>query len=246
MPPSFSLFHIAGIRIRIHPSFILLPVFFGVYYGWNYGFEIGVRAACLVLMVFSCVIGHELCHSLKARHYGIDVPVITLYPMGGVASMMRIPREPWQEFWIALVGPLFNFALMLILFFPLYGILGKEALLSPGLESWPRTIANALWINPVLGAFNLIPAFPMDGGRILRALLATRLDYLKATRISVSIGRIFAILFFLSGIYFKAWMLLLIALFVYFAGPKEERHVLAEDFLKRLEERQGRPDEPVH
>ena len=142
--------------------------------------------------------------------------------------MMRIPREPRQEFLIAVAGPLFNFVLTAILFFPLLLILGREPLWSPGLESWPGMISNVFWINPVLGAFNLIPAFPMDGGRILRSALATRMDYLKATKISVSLGRIFAILFFFSGIYFKLWMLTLIAGFVFFAASKEEKQVVYE------------------
>ena len=244
MNSSFDLFRIFNIRVRIHLSFFLLPLFLGVYYGWHYGVEIGVRAFCLVLLVFLCVIGHELCHSLKAKSLGIEVPVITLYPMGGVASMMRIPREPWWEFWISVVGPLFNFVLAAVLFLPLYWILGKESFLSPGLESWPRMLANVFWINPVLGAFNLIPAFPMDGGRILRSFLAVRMDYLKATRISVYIGRIFAILFFLSGIYFKVWMLVLIAGFVYFAASKEEKQVIREDLWLKIQAERNKPDGP--
>ena len=242
----FRLFRAFGITIRIHFSFIFLPVFLGFYYGWNYGLEIGVRAFCLVLIVFLCVIGHELSHSLRAKAYGIEVPVITLYPMGGVASMMRIPRESRQEFWIAIAGPLFNFALTILLFFPLYFMLGLENFLAPGLESWPRMLANAYWINPILGAFNLIPAFPMDGGRILRSALAARMDYLKATRISVFIGRIFAILFFLSGIYFKTWMLMLIASFVYLAASREEKQVACEDFLIEVNKRRGAEDETAH
>ena len=123
MRPFFSLFRVAGINIRVHFSFIILPALLGGYYGWQYGTEVGLRAFCLVLLVFACVIGHELCHSLRALGFGIKVPVITLNPMGGVATMMRIPREPWQEFWIAIVGPFFNFALAIILFIPLYLII---------------------------------------------------------------------------------------------------------------------------
>ena len=232
MNQSFRLFRFAGIDIRIHLSFILLPLFLGSFYAWRGGWEMGLRGFILVLSVFLCVLAHELCHSFKARSFGIRVPEITLYLMGGVASMQRIPREPKKEFWIAIVGPLFNFGLALILFFPLYWILGKEFLFTPGLESWPQMIANVFWINPILGAFNLIPAFPMDGGRILRSLLAARMEYLKATRISVSIGRIFAILFVFSGIYYRVWMLFLIAGFVYFAALREEKQVVCENLLK--------------
>ena len=225
----FSLFRLAGIDIRVHPSFILLPIGFGVYYGTLAGWEVGLRAFSLVLAVFGCVLAHEFCHSLKARSFGIRVPSITLYFMGGVAGMERIPREFKKEFWISIVGPLFNFGLALVMFFPLYWIIGRDSLFSPGLESWKQMLANVFWINPVLGAFNLIPAFPMDGGRILRSLLASRMNYLKATRISVFIGRIFVILFVLYGIYHKTWMLLLIAGYLCRAASKEEKQIAYED-----------------
>ncbi len=241
---SFRLFRVADIDIRIHPSFILLPAFLGFFYAWQGGWEMGLRGFTLVLIVFLCVLAHEFCHSLKARSFGIQVPEITLYLMGGVAGMQRIPREPKKEFWIAIVGPLFNFGLALILFFPLYGILGKDLLFTPGLESWPQMIANVFWINPVLGAFNLIPAFPMDGGRILRSALAARMNYLKATRISVSIGRIFAILFVFSGIYYRIWMLVVIAGFIYVAASREEKQVIREDFLRSRPKDAGLSHEP--
>lgn len=226
---SFRLFRLVGIDIRIHPSFILLPVFLGLFYGWKYGWETGLRASALVLIVFLCVLAHELCHSFKARSFGIGTREITLYLVGGVAGMQRIPREPKKEFWIALAGPLFNFALTLVLFYPLVYVLGPDCLFRPGIESWPQMIANAFWINPLLGAFNLIPAFPMDGGRILRSWLAARMNYLGATRISVSVGKIFAILFVLSGVYYGMWMLILIACFIYFAGAREIRQLRDED-----------------
>ncbi len=241
---SFRIFRIIGIDIRVHPSFVLLPTFLGIYYGWQGGLSVGLRAFVLVLAVFACVLAHELCHSLVARSFGVNVPAITLYMMGGVAGMQYIPREPKKEFLISIAGPLFNFSFAVVLFFPLYWILGKDLLFAPGLESWPQMISNVFWINPVLGAFNLIPAFPMDGGRILRSALASRMNYLKATRISVSIGRIFAIIFVFSGIYYKTWMLLLIAAFIYFAASREEKQVIYEDFLRSLRDKDQKADEP--
>ena len=230
---SFSIFKIFGIRIDVHPTFFLLPLGFGIFYAKDYGWEIGLRVCVLIFLVFLCVLGHELTHSLKAMSFGIRVPQITLYPMGGVASLQRIPRDPHQEFSISIVGPLFNFALAAILFFPLYFCIGKENLFSPSLESWPRTFANLFWLNPILGLFNLIPAFPMDGGRIFRSLLARRMDYVKATRISVFLGVIFAILFSLLALYWKHAMLFLVALFVYFSGAREKSQVLREEALKK-------------
>ncbi len=209
--------------MKVHASFFLLPLFFGFLYSKDYGWEIGVRALVLVLLVFVCVLGHEFAHSLQAKKLGIDVPEITLYPIGGIASMHHIPRDPHQELVITLVGPLFNFTLALILFFPFYVWLGPENLFSPSLDTWPRTFANVFWINPVLGLFNLIPAFPMDGGRIFRSILARFMPYSRATRISVYLGYFFAILFFLLGIFWKNGMLVLIAGFIYLSASRELR-----------------------
>ncbi len=233
MGSSFRLFRIFGIDIKLHLTFALLPLFLGVFYYKDYGLWVGLRAVVLVLLVFVCVLAHELSHSLVAKKYGIRVPEITLYPIGGVASMQRIPRASRQEFTISIVGPISNFVIALLLFFPLYVLLGKENLFSPSLESWPRTFANVFWINPLLGIFNLIPAFPMDGGRILRSLLASRMNYVNATRISVFVGHIFAILFVLLGIWTKHWMLVLIAVFIYLSASNEERMVFYEDNKNR-------------
>lgn len=231
------LFSVFGIAIKIHPTFFLLPLALSAYYTKDYGWVVGARVFTLVLLVFACVLGHELTHSLKAMSYGIRVPEITLYPIGGIASMQRIPRNPRQEFVISIVGPLFNFLLAALLFGPLYLLIGRDNLFSPSLESWPQTLANAFWINPILGAFNLIPAFPMDGGRLLRSALAWRMGYWKATRISVSLGHVFAILFFLLGLWFRYWMLALVAVFVYLSATQEKSQVFYEEAMRKLEEK---------
>ncbi len=212
---------IFGIQIRIHNSFWLLPSLLSLWVAKDEGWEVGLRLFVLVLLVFVCVLGYELTHCLKAKSLGIKVPYITLYPMGGVASLERIPRNPSQEFSISIVGPLFNFALAAVLFFPIYYGIGKENFFSPSLESWPRILANVFWINPVLGLFNLLPAFPMDGGRILRSFLAQRISYKRATRISVFLGQIFAILFSLLGLWKRHWMLILVGIYVFFSASKE-------------------------
>ncbi len=235
MKTSYRALRIQGIDIEIHLSFLLLPLILGVYYGNLYGPMIGVRAVVLVLLVFGSVLAHELTHSIVARHFGILVPVITLYPIGGVASMQRIPREARKEFLISVAGPLFNFTLALLLLFPFYLWLGKDTLLSPTLSHWPGTWSNFYWANLVLGLFNLIPAFPMDGGRILRAILARCMNYEKATRISVYLGRIFAILFFLFGIWQSRWMLVLVGLFIYVAADNEKRLAHFEELLTKAE-----------
>ncbi len=226
MKTSFRLSRINGIDIQIHHTFVLLPLFLGFYYYKNYGPGVGIRAISLILLVFICVLAHELTHSLMAKRLGVTVPKITLYPIGGVATMLSLPREPKKELLISVVGPLFNFALALILSAPLYFWLGPQVFFSPTLESWPGTISNFFWANLILGAFNLIPAFPMDGGRILRSFLAGRLTYSKATRISIYLGRIFAILFALLGFWTRHWVLILIAGFIYLSASEEERFSL--------------------
>ena len=232
---AFRLFRIFGIDVKIHWTFAFLPAFTGWLYYRDFGLEVALRAVTLVSLVFLCVLAHELTHSFEARRFGIRVPQIVLYPIGGVASMQRIPRDPRQEFTIAIAGPLFNFALALVLFVPFYFLLGKEALFSPSLESWPRTFANLFWMNPVLGLFNLVRAFPMDGGRVLRSVLARRMSYVKATRISVLLGYGFAIIFALVGILYRHWMLTLIGVFIFISGSDEQRHVAFEEWMRSHE-----------
>ena len=183
-------------------------------------------------MVFACVLAHEFSHSLKAKSYGIHVADITLYAIGGVANMRRISRNPRLELAISVVGPLFNFALALMLLVPFYWLFGKENLFAPSLESWPQTFTNLFWANIILGIFNLAPAFPMDGGRILRSLLAHRMDFVQATRISVYLGYIFAILFALIGLWKRHWMLVLIAFFVYHSASLEYHQVCGKHLTK--------------
>jgi Zn-dependent protease len=173
----------------------------------------------LVLAVFVCVVLHELGHSLQVRRYGIVVRDIVLLPIGGMARAERIPDDPKQEIIVAISGPLVNFALALI-FFTLW-IARREPL---SFEN--DLLVNLLFINIALGTFNLIPAFPMDGGRILRGLLATRMDYLRATRYAKNVGQIIAVLFVIIGFVNTSFIMLpLIAVFVFFGAMTEERMV---------------------
>lgn len=221
---SFRFCRLWQIDIKAHWTFAFLPLFFGFYYGAHYGIEVGLRAFSLIMLIFACVLGHELTHSVVARRYGIRVPEIVLYPMGGVASMDRVPRCPAQEFRIAVVGPFFNFALAGIFYFPFHHWLGPD-LFSPSLASWPQTWANVFWANLVLGVFNLIPAFPMDGGRLLRSFLARTMDYARATQISANLGILFAILFSLFGIWKHQWMLVLVGAYVAMAAAEEKSRI---------------------
>jgi Zn-dependent protease len=227
MKGSIKLFEIFGISINVHITFLLLPLYFLVIGGF--------KLMVLVLIVFLCVTCHELMHSLVARKFGIKVRDITLLPIGGVASMSKMPENPRQEFLISVAGPLFNIALAMVLFFIFYHApwMPRAILINPTFEdTWLQTIALIPWINVALAIFNLLPAFPMDGGRLLRSFLATRMDYRKATKIAVNIGHIFAIFFGFKG--FIDWnpLLILIAIFVYMAASAEESHVNLKETLK--------------
>lgn len=217
MKGAIKLFNIFGISIRIHIAFLLLPLIFGHYYG--------LKGVCFVFFVFCCVTVHELCHSLQAKHFGVKVEQIVLLPIGGVAAMQSMPEKPAEEFRISIAGPLFNITLALVLFLPFYFLLGPQHLFHPGLEDWPKTFAYAFWINPILALFNLLPAFPMDGGRVLRAFLAERMDYGKATRIAVGFGHAFAVLFGFAGLMMPNIMLIIIAFFIFMAASAEGMQV---------------------
>ncbi|MBN2096954.1 MAG: site-2 protease family protein [Candidatus Omnitrophica bacterium] len=228
MKASVKIFELFGISIRVHILFFLLPLF--VFYSLLIQFNdyvYGLRGVLLILLVFCCVTFHELCHSLQARHFGVKVDQIILLPIGGVAAMQSIPDEPGEEFKISIAGPLFNITLALVLFLPLYFILGRENLFDPGLESWPQTFAYAFWINPILAIFNLLPAFPMDGGRVLRSFLARKMDYAKATRIAVGFGHTFAVLFGFLGLLSTPpnIILVIIAFFIFIAASQEGMQV---------------------
>jgi len=222
---SFRLLRVFDIDINIHITFLILPFLF-LYYG--------LRGLFFILFVFLCVTLHELTHSLVAKRFGIVVREITLLPIGGLASMASMPEKPSHEFLISISGPMFNIVLAAILFYPLRFLLGTEVLFSPSLSTWPQTIAQGFWINLILAAFNLLPAFPMDGGRVLRSLLARKMDYKKATSIAVNIGHIFAIIFGYLGLIHGHIFLILIAFFIYMAASAEEAQVNVRETIKRF------------
>ena len=227
MKGSIKLFEIFGISVNIHITFLLLPLLF-LMLG-------GIKSMVLVLIVFICVTIHELTHSLTAKRFGIRVRDITLLPIGGVASMSKMPESPKQEFIISIVGPLSNIVLASILFFIFYHApwMPNAILINPTLgNTWLHTIALIPWINVMLAIFNLLPVFPMDGGRILRSILATKIDYRKATKIAVNIGHVFAIFFGYIGFVHRHPLLILIAIFIYMAASAEESHVNIKETLK--------------
>jgi Zn-dependent protease len=226
MRMSWKLGRVAGIDLFLHPTFLLVFLFTG-------GLPI-----LFVVALFGCVLLHELGHALMARRFGIETADITLYPIGGVARLRRMPRAPGAELLIALAGPAVNFAIVAALLgLQMLGLAGS------GYGSWFGGFVESLMLtNLVLGLFNLIPAFPMDGGRVLRALLSGWLGRAQATSIAASVGRALALAF---GVYsLLSFNLLHVALaaFIYFVAGSEEAGVLAEE---RRREHGSSPDQGI-
>ena len=210
----------SGIDVFIHATFLLIIGWVGLTYWQQTGTLAGTLEGILfILVLFSFVVLHEFGHALTARRYGIKTRDITLYPIGGVARLERMPDKPIQELWVALAGPAVNLVLAVLLF----GWLLISNTLAP-LSSLNLTggsfIERLMLVNISLVVFNLIPAFPMDGGRVLRALLALRLEYTRATQIAASIGQGMALLFGFAGLFFSP-QLLFIAFFVWIGAAQE-------------------------
>jgi len=216
---TFSVGSYLGIPVRVHFTFPLILLIFGGEAWARGGVLDGVRSVGLILAVFVCVVLHEFGHSIQVRRYGIRVRDIILLPIGGMARAERIPEKPWQEIVVAISGPAVNFVLA-GLFFGIMWLRGDAVFDTEGF------LANMLFINIVLGVFNLVPAFPMDGGRILRALLALRFPYLKATRQAKAVGQIIALAFVVIGFLNSAFLMLpVIAVFIFFGAMSEEQMI---------------------
>jgi len=256
MNTSFRIARVFGIPIKIHWTFILLLAWV-VYISqsgssgqWNWE-QMG-RTGLLVAALFFCVVLHELGHALTARRYDIQTRSILLLPIGGLAVLDRLPEKPMQELLVALAGPLVNFALAL-LFLPVLLIMqpyGLSELLSALLHpersnvfldfqvsETVRFLFLMVMINVFVGAFNLLPVFPMDGGRILRALLATRLSRLQATRIAVFTGQALVLVFIAYSFFSEDrinWATVLVGVFVFVSAGWEYRSIRDEVFLERF------------
>ncbi len=231
---SWQIGEIAGIRVQVHATFAILL-------GW-----LAIRAwrdeptllsvldgVAFVLAIFACIVLHELGHALTARRFGIRTRDITLLPIGGVARLERMPDDPTQELLVSMAGPAVNAAIAALLWFGLTS-LGTPPSLSPEtLENLPF-LDRLLWVNVVLLVFNLVPAFPMDGGRALRAMLAMRLSFVRATRIAAALGQTLAFAFGAIGLFSNPF-LVLIALFVWIGAAAEVSAVETRSALAGLQ-----------
>jgi Zn-dependent protease len=227
---SWKIARIAGIDIYVHATFLFLIYLAGIAY-WN---EQGTMAAVVtgvgfILALFGCVVLHEYGHALTARRYGIRTRHITLFPIGGIASLEKMPDDPRQEIHVALAGPAVNFALAFIIYVYL-----DVSGFNPGAEELSVAgtpfLYRLMWVNLLIGGFNLLPAFPMDGGRVLRAALALRMDHAQATRRAASVGQFLAIGMGMLGILYNPF-LLIIAVFIWFGASMENS---AEQFKSIL------------
>lgn len=240
---SIRLFRIAGIQLSLHWTFLLLLAYYASE-GWSEAARFGgsgltgaIDSASSILLLFVFVILHEFGHAFAARHYGIAVPRILLLPIGGMAQMSAIPPNPWQEFVITIAGPAVNFAvvgaMMIVAPFPSEQLGGfVRAFLGLPVKGgvdlhigWPQFV---MIMNLFMGGFNLIPVFPMDGGRLLRAALASRLPYVKATFVAVNIAKVLAVAGIIAALFWFKPPRITTALlfgFIFIAGQAEYRMV---------------------
>jgi Zn-dependent protease len=238
MGSSFKIGRAFGIDVKVHWTFLLLLAFFA-YAGYRGSGSIlyALVTALVIVALFVCVVLHEFGHALVAQRLGIETKDITLLPIGGIARLQSLPERPMDEVKVAIAGPLVNVVLAPI-FFGVAILLGASPLdpanILQGGYSVGQVFAYLGLINVALVAFNLIPAFPMDGGRVLRGLLASRLGPVRATDISSAVGQIFAALFFLVGLLGGNFLLALVAVFIFFGANGEAQMVRQRELTRGM------------
>jgi stage IV sporulation protein FB len=230
---SFPIARLFGSEIRIHVTFFLLLAWIGIAHYQQGGWPAAVQGIVFILAIFACVVAHEFGHALAARRYGIRTPDITLLPIGGLARLEKMPEKPGEEIVVALAGPAVNvvIALALILFMNArFDMEALQRLDNPAISFIVRLAS----VNIFLVLFNLIPAFPMDGGRVLRAVLSFWFSRTRATNIAARIGQALAFAFGFVGLMQGNPMLIFIAIFVYLAATAEAQSVGLQDVSRSL------------
>lgn len=260
---SIKLFTVRGIEVKMHITFPLVLVWAAVQFGFlnQGGFSPSGAAfgVVITLLLFICVVIHELSHSLTATRMGFPVSDIVLLPLGGVSQIERMPERPGQEFLLAIAGPLSNVVIAAALI--VAGILLpidlgpslRKLLTNPTGLGWKDTLPYLIFTNLGLAVFNLLPAFPMDGGRVLRALLATAMPYSRATAVAVGVGQGLAWILGLTGLLTGNLLWILVAIFVYSGASQEGRMLQVKNTLRGLRVRQAfsrhaqvlSPDDPI-
>lgn len=230
---SFKIAKIFGIDVKVHSTFFLLIMWIGFsYWVTERNLQAVMSGILFIILLFLFVVFHEFGHALAARKYGIETKDITLLPIGGVARLERMPKKPAQELWVAIAGPLVNLFFGIVLFI---GLLLTNNL--PSIQQIGLTEGSLWWrlatVNLSLFLFNLIPAFPMDGGRIIRALLAMRMEYTRATQVAASLGQGIALIFGLIGLLGNPF-LLFIAFFVWIGASQESSMVQVQSAMSGI------------
>jgi Zn-dependent protease len=231
MRGSWKIGQLFGIGVYLHWTFaVLIAWVVAAHYLQGDQFADILQGVVFVLAIFACIVAHEFGHALAARRYGIETEDITLLPIGGVARLARMPEEPWHELVVALAGPAVNLVIAAALALV---VSVRGGLMDSATADFVQGdfLARLMLVNLLLAAFNLLPAFPMDGGRVLRALLATRMDYVRATGIAATIGQGMAIVFGILAP-FGNLFLLFIALFVYLGAQQEAHQVQVRSLLR--------------
>lgn len=231
---SWKIGRLAGIDVYMHATFLLLLLWLGIVYWGKGGLPAAVHGITFILLLFGCVVLHELGHALTARRFGIQTRNIVLLPIGGVASLEKMPDDPKEEILVALAGPAVNLVIAAVLWLWLsvnpVAVHLQEGPVQGGL------LQNLLVLNIFLAIFNLLPAFPMDGGRVLRALLSFWMDKPRATRTAATVGQMLALWLGFMGLFYNP-ILIFIALFVWIgaaaeAGSEEIKSLLHDSTLR--------------
>lgn len=227
MKYSLKIFTVFGIPVELHISFLLLMLFIYAVALLNLFPMINLQAALLITLLFVTVVLHELGHSYVAQKYGINIERIILLPIGGLSAMEELPTDPGQELRISLAGPSVNFIIAFISYLVVLSLQGAYTYISEFLNMF-------VLLNLVLGVFNLLPAYPMDGGRVLRAFMAKRMSYLRATEMAASVGKFLAILMAISGLIIANIFLIFIAIFVYIGAEQEYQTIMMNTLLEGI------------
>lgn len=235
---SWKIGEVKGIGLYVHATFFLILLWVGgLYLAEGAPLAAALAGVFFILTLFVCVVLHEFGHALMARRFGIQTKDITLLPIGGIARLERMPEKPQEELLVALAGPAVTFAITAILFVWLFLTKGLAPFNQATVVKGPFLVRLML-VNAFLLLFNLLPAFPMDGGRVLRAFLATRMDYVRATRIAAHIGQGLAVIFGIVG-FFANPFLILIALFVWIGASQESGLIQVKSALSGIPVRQA-------
>lgn len=232
---SVKVARIAGVNVYLHFTFLLLMLLVALAEGGTAP-SLAEAAAGILFFVclFACVLAHEFGHVLMARRFGVGTRDVTLLPIGGVARLEKMPDQPRDEFWVALAGPAVNVAIAGVLWLGILFFGGGWSEMEWGIEE-AGFVEGLIIINVAMILFNLLPAFPMDGGRVLRAVLAARMDFVRATQIAARLGRAMAVLFVVAGIFWlKNPFLFFIALVVWFGAGQEASYAILKSQLSGI------------